>query len=95
MVKGITRDAIIAAVNMGRDTDCLAAVSAGISGALTGASSIPQEWIDQVDKASKENIYTNSQRTLRETSDGLYNAYKARLKRQKEYATSMAAYANQ
>ena len=95
MVKGNTRDAIIAGVNLGRDTDCLAAVAAGISGALTGGSSIPKEWIDQVDKATKENIYTNSQRTLRESSDGLYNAFKARLKKQKEYAASMMAYANQ
>ena len=30
------KDAIIAAVNLGRDTDCLAAVAGGISGALNG-----------------------------------------------------------
>ncbi len=39
----------MAAVNLGRDTDCLAAVAAGISGALTGAWYIPEEWIKQVD----------------------------------------------
>ena len=94
MVKGNTKDAIIAGVNLGRDTDCLAAVSAGISGALTGGSSIPQEWVDQVDKSVKENIYTNSQRTLRETSDGLYNAFKARMARNKQLAETMTAYAN-
>ena len=89
MVKGNTKDAIIAGVNLGRDTDCLAAVSAGISGALTGASSIPKEWIDQVDEATRENIYTNSQRTLRETSDGLYDAFRARMNRGKQLAEAM------
>lgn len=34
MTRGNPKDAIIAAVNMGRDTDCLAAVAGGIAGAL-------------------------------------------------------------
>lgn len=89
MVKGITKDAIIAGVNLGRDTDCLAAVSAGISGALTGGVSIPGEWVDQVDKATKLNIYTNTQRTIQENSDGLYNAYKARLNKMRAIISEM------
>lgn len=89
MVKGVTKDAIIAGVNLGRDTDCLAAVSAGISGALSGGSSIPKEWIDQVDDATKLNIYTNTQRTIQENSDGLYNAYKARLSKMKALISEM------
>lgn len=89
MVKGITKDAIIAGVNLGRDTDCLAAVSSGISGALTGGSSIPREWVEQVDKATKLNIYTNTQRTIQENSDGLYNAYKARLNKMKSLIAEM------
>jgi hypothetical protein len=95
MVKGNAKDAIIASVNMGRDTDCLAAVSAGLSGALTGGSSIPQEWIDQVDKATGENIYTNSQRTLRESGDGLYHAFTARMNRNRQLVETMTAYAKQ
>lgn len=91
MVKGNPKDAIIAAVNMGRDTDCLAAVSAGISGALSGGSAIPEEWIKQVDYATTLNRFTNSQRTLRQTSDGLYQAYRARLARMKAYAAEMEA----
>ena len=79
MVGGVTKDAIIAGVNMGRDTDCVTAVAAGISGALAGGGSLPSEWVEQVDRAAKLNIYTNTQRTLREHSDGLYNAYLARL----------------
>ncbi|SHF36567.1 ADP-ribosylglycohydrolase [Caldanaerobius fijiensis DSM 17918] len=89
MVKGNTFDAIIAGVNMGRDTDCIAAIAAGISGALTGHSSIPEEYIKQVDYATKKNIYTNSQRTIEETAEQLYDAFKARIKKMKEYIEVM------
>jgi ADP-ribosylglycohydrolase len=89
MTKGNTWEAMKAAVNMGRDTDCLAAVAAGISGALTGADSIPADLIKQVDYATSINPHTNSKRTLRETSDGLYNAFKARLAKIKAYVEEM------
>ncbi len=91
MTKGNLKDTMIAAVNMGRDTDCLTAVSSGIAGALTGGASLPPEWIKQVDYATTLNVFTNSQRTLREHSDGLYNAYKARLRRMKSFADQMDA----
>jgi ADP-ribosylglycohydrolase len=89
MTKGNTWEAMKAAVNMGRDTDCLAAVSTGISGALTGADSIPGDLIKQVDYATSINPHTNSKRTLRETSDGLYNAFKARLAKIEAYVEEM------
>jgi ADP-ribosylglycohydrolase len=89
MTKANTWEAMKAAVNMGRDTDCLAAVAAGISGALTGADSIPGDLIKQVDYATSINPHTNSKRTLRETSDGLYNAFKARLAKIKTYVEEM------
>ena len=89
MTGGNLKDTIIASVNMGRDTDCAAAVAAGIAGALSGAASLPPEWIEQVDRATKLNAYTCSQRTIRETSDGLYNAFRARLQRMKTYLGQM------
>jgi len=89
MVNGNTRDAMIAAVNLGRDTDCIAAIASGISGALTGADSLPREYIEQVDYATKLNIYTNSQRTLREHADGLYNAWLNRMNKLKKYIRLM------
>ncbi len=91
MVKGNPKDAILAAVNLGRDTDCLAAVAGGISGALSGGNAIPAEWIEQVDRATALNRYTNSQRTLRQHADGLYEAFRTRLARLKAYAGSMEA----
>jgi ADP-ribosylglycohydrolase len=89
MTKGNTWEAMKAGINMGRDTDCLAAVAGGIAGALSGAASIPPDIIKQVDRATALNPHTNSQRTLRETSDGLYHAFQARLARLKSYIQEM------
>jgi ADP-ribosylglycohydrolase len=89
MTSGNTWEAMKAAVNFGRDTDCLAAVSAGISGALSGGLSVPQALIDQVDRATALNHATCVRRGIRETSDGLYNAYRTRLKRMREFAAEM------
>jgi hypothetical protein len=90
MVEGDLKRAIVAGVNMGRDTDCATAVAAGISGALTGTAGLPEAWIEQVDRATQLNPYTNSQRTLREHADGLYEAFQARLRRMRAYAEVMA-----
>jgi ADP-ribosylglycohydrolase len=89
MVKGNTREAMLAAVNMGRDTDCMSACAAGISGALTGAGSIPGEWIEQVDAATTKMPITNSRRTIRQHAEGLYGAFVARLARMRKYTAEM------
>ncbi|MCC6859215.1 MAG: ADP-ribosylglycohydrolase family protein [Bryobacterales bacterium] len=89
MTGGNLKETLIAGVNMGRDTDCLTAVATGFAGALSGGASLPAEWIAQSDKATKLNRFTNSQRTLKEHSDGLYEAFRARLKKMKAYAAEM------
>ena len=89
MAKGDPKEAIVAAVNMGRDTDCLAAVAGGIAGALKGGGTLPADWIEQVDRATALNRYTNSQRTLRQHADGLYDAFWARLARLQAYTAEM------
>ena len=89
MVQGNTKDAILAGVNMGRDTDCVAAVAAGISGALTGGSSIPEEWVQQVDAATAKNPYTNTTRSIDANVDLLYTAYMARLNNMENYVKAM------
>ena len=88
MVKGNLYDALVASVNMGRDTDCCAAVACGLAGALTGAS-LPEELIQQVDRATNLNPYTNSQRTISEHADGLYDAYVTRITKIKSYIKQM------
>ena len=89
MVKGNTKDAILSGVNMGRDTDCTAAVAAGISGALTGASSIPEEWIRQVDYATSVCPYTCCKRTIKEHAEMLYDAFITKLENMRNYAEAM------
>ena len=66
-------------------------VAGGISGALSGGESIPKDAVKQVDYATFLNPHTNSQRTLRESSDGLYNAFQARLARIRAHAQEMEA----
>ena len=69
------RRAILTAVNFGRDTDCLAAVAGGIAGALSGTADLPQEWLDQVDRATEANPHTCLKLSLGEmaaiVTDGL------------------------
>jgi ADP-ribosylglycohydrolase len=89
MTQGNTWEAIKAAVNMGRDTDCLAAVSAGISGALTGAVSVPASLVKQVDYATSINPHTCCKMALRETSDALFEAFKARMATMKSFFAEM------
>jgi ADP-ribosylglycohydrolase len=85
ITRGNPNDAILAAVNFGRDTDCLAAVAGGLSGALSGTASIPEEWIAQVNEATRQDPYTNSRRTIEETADGLFAAFAARRERLGDY----------
>ena len=89
MCGGDLKRAIITSVNMGRDTDCLAAVAAGLCGALGGVAGLPAEWIEQVDRATALHRFTNSKRTLRECADGLYGAFEHRLEQMRAYAREM------
>lgn len=93
--KGDPRQALLASVNFGRDTDCLAAVATGLAGALSGVSTLEQKWIDQVNRATKEDPYTNSHLDIDETSQGLHEAVVAKLEREQcrlEAITSIEGY---
>jgi len=89
LVKGDPREAIVSAVNFGRDTDCLAAVAGGLAGTLSGCARVPREWIDQVDAATAQDPYTNCKRTVDETAGGLYAAFAARRERLAQYVGAM------
>ncbi len=89
LTKGDPKQCILVSCNFGRDTDCLAAVSAGLAGALNGPAALPREWIDQVNKATLADPYTNNKRTIEETVDGLYGAYQARNARLKDFLALM------
>jgi len=78
---GDPKEAVIASVNFGRDTDCLASVAGGLAGALSGGKRFPAEWLVQLDAATKKNPYTVSRRTLAETAEGLRKALRSELSR--------------
>lgn len=42
------QDCVLKAVNLGEDTDTVAAVAGGLAGALYGYENIPQKWLDQL-----------------------------------------------
>jgi len=91
VVRGDPKEAIIAGVNFGRDTDCTAAVAAGIAGAYGGSSNLPPEWIQQVDEATRQNEYTVSRRTLMETAEGMYAALRNRIGRLRRHLEHLEA----
>jgi len=74
MANGQPREAIIYAVNLGRDTDCKAYVAGGLAGALRGIEAIPPEWVETVEKEVASDPYTVSRRTARQAAEGLYRA---------------------
>lgn len=88
--KGNPKDAIIAGVNFGRDTDCLAAVASGLAGALSGSEALKPEWIETVNVATAEDPYTNNYRSINETADQLYEAFVAKQNKLQAYLDSMA-----
>jgi ADP-ribosylglycohydrolase len=82
--EGDLKASIIESVNFGRDTDCTAAIAAGMAGALSGVEGIPIEWIKKVDQATEHNrAITVCTRTIDETTDGLYNALKTSFENRK------------
>jgi ADP-ribosylglycohydrolase len=89
VTQGNPREAILTAVNFGRDTDCLAAVAGGLAGALRGIQEIPAEWVAQVNEATRQDPYTNNQRTIEETADGLLSAFLGRRQKLINYAQEM------
>jgi len=90
-VKGNVKDGIILAANNGRDADCNSAATAGLCGAFSGTKTIPAQWIEQVDSATKKNPYTNSQLTIEETAKGMYAALQNKAKKMEAYGKLIKA----
>lgn len=74
LANGQPREAILYAVNLGRDTDCKAYVAGGLAGALMGIEAVPKEWVEVVEKAVLTDPYTVSKRTARQAAEALYRA---------------------
>ena len=91
MSGGKTDEALLTAVNFGRDASSTAAIAAGLAGALTGAASLSLEWQDTVDAAARANPHSSTTSTLAEASLGLYEAFQGRLAKRQTYLNEIAA----
>ena len=74
LADGQPRDAILYAVNFGRDTDCKAYTAGCFAGALRGIDAVPADWVRTVEAAVLKDPYTVSKRTMREEAEGLHRA---------------------
>ncbi|ADD41983.1 ADP-ribosylglycohydrolase family protein [Stackebrandtia nassauensis] len=53
---GDYREAVLGAVNYGRDSDSIAVMAGSLAGALHGIDAVPREWIDGVSEGSRMDI---------------------------------------
>ncbi|MEM3504393.1 MAG: ADP-ribosylglycohydrolase family protein [Nitrososphaeria archaeon] len=74
LAKGQPKEAILYAVNLGRDTDCKAYIAGGLAGALNGIDAIPKEWVQIVEEEVINDPYTVYTKTCKEIAEGLYKA---------------------
>ncbi len=81
---GDAKQAILDAVNFGRDTDCAAAIAGGLAGALQGIEALPQKWVRQVDEATMANPYTNRQTTIEQDAEAIFGALCSRAEKMRE-----------
>ena len=82
--------AVVAATNLGRDTDGRACVAGALSAALRGTGSLPADWEPIIADQVVSDPYTVSTRTPRETAQGLLSAVEgnlAQIRRQLERVT--------
>ncbi|MCD0445041.1 ADP-ribosylglycohydrolase family protein [Glycomyces sp. A-F 0318] len=54
--RGEYREAVLAAVNYGRDSDSIAVMAGSITGALGGLDAVPQEWVADVSEGSRIDV---------------------------------------
>lgn len=86
---GRPREAILYAVNLGRDTDCKAYVAGGLAGAMRGIEALPREWVDVVEKQALTDPYTVARRTARQAAEGLHGACLNEIQKAKRAVTEI------
>ena len=79
---GAVEHALPAGLAISRGSNGAAIITGAISGALSGASGIPAEWITQADKNADGH-------TMRDYAGGLYEAFKRKLRKMRENAELM------
>ncbi len=75
LAEGRPREAVLNAINIGRDTDCKAYVAGSLAGAMRGIEAWPPDWVQTVEKAALTDPYTVDKRNARQLAEGLYQAF--------------------
>ncbi|NUN68875.1 MAG: ADP-ribosylglycohydrolase family protein [Bacteroidetes bacterium] len=69
--RGVYKDAVLGAVNIGRDTDTIAAVCGAVCGAMHGSGVIPSAWSERITTSRGICIRSVQGMNIRETADRL------------------------
>lgn len=80
LCEGVPEACISAGASFGRDADTIATVLGGLSGALFGASAIPQQWIEQSEAANVaffREVTPEESTDFRSTAEAMLGALKA------------------
>ncbi len=64
-------DAVLGGVNVGRDTDTVAAIAGAVCGAMHGVDAIPDRWLSRMGRAEGRCIRTVNGMDIIETADAL------------------------
>ncbi|MEH1126565.1 ADP-ribosylglycohydrolase family protein [Micromonospora sp. CPCC 206061] len=83
VANGGYREAVLGAVNYGRDSDSTATMAGAIAGALGGSPAVPAEWASTVASASRTDL-AEPGRVLADVAAEVYAADKARFARRAE-----------
>jgi ADP-ribosylglycohydrolase len=83
VANGMYREAVLGAVNYGRDSDSTATMAGAIAGALGGSPAVPAEWASTVASASRTDL-AEPGRVLADVAAEVYAADKARFARRVE-----------
>ena len=70
--RGDYSETVLAAVNLGRDSDTIAAIAGAILGARAGYTQLPQEWCEKIEVAPGRCIRSLAGTSLSETADMLF-----------------------
>jgi len=91
LADGDPKQALLWAVNFGRDCDCRAYVASSLAAALNGGASIPAEWCKVIENQLPTDPHTVSRRGLKETADGLYAATRNTLEEARRQVSEIEA----
>lgn len=69
--RGDFTDAVLGGVNVGRDTDTIAAIAGAIAGARCGSAALPQKWATRLSTVQGNCINTVAGMDIRQTAEAL------------------------